>query len=378
LTPTHAVVADPAVGRRTLPLDEFYKCWTGVLLLLKETPDLRHAARQESPLSRIRSPAFLGLRTHLLTQISQRIDADVVMGYHLHLLGLPLSFFSSRPARDIVAQLRHHSSQVRAATSTAALSVIVDALSAIMIAPVLLYMNWRVTVIPIAILAAVVAGGALLNRAMQHHRLLSMQNSLRLETEFADTIDGLQTIKSLNAEAPARTRIEAQVDAVRASAFTAEAIATLSAVLSALASGICSLVLMWAGGNLVLSGSMTVGQLMGLNTLLGLLLGPLERLVSVNATVQDGLVAAGRLSDALDVDVESARQSPSFLDRTVRGTIDFEDVTFAYGSRLACAAKSHMSRRASCSFRVRSQTTSASRGQPPAPPKLIAPRKWPG
>ena len=142
LTPTHAVVADPAVGRRRLPLDEFYKCWTGVLLLLKETPDLRNFARATSPLNRIRSillpqqnlildalsaavlvtilglassffiqalvddvivlgqkhtlnwlglgmlavvcsrTAFLGLRTHLLNQISQRIDADVVMGYH--------------------------------------------------------------------------------------------------------------------------------------------------------------------------------------------------------------------------------------------------------------------------------------------------------
>src|SRR5262245_44488003 len=211
LTPTHAVIADPAEGKRTLPLDEFYKCWTGVLLLLK-TPDLRNSSAT-SRLSRIRSilfpqqhllldalsaavlvtilglassffiqtlvddvivlghnhtlnwlglgmlavvfsrTAFLGLRTHLLTQISQRIDADVVLRYHLHLLGLPLSFFSSRPARDVVAQLRQHSTQIRAATSTAVLSVMLDSIFAIVIAPIMLCINWRVTVIPIAILA---------------------------------------------------------------------------------------------------------------------------------------------------------------------------------------------------------------------------------
>jgi ATP-binding cassette subfamily B protein len=393
LTPTHAVIADPAVGRRTLPLDEFYKCWTGVLLLLKETPDLGNSARRESPLNRIRSllspqqhlildalsaaalvtilglassffiqalvddvivlgqkhtlnwlglgmlavvlsrTAFLGLRTHLLTQISQRIDADVVRGYYLHLLGLPLPFFLSRPARDIVAQLQQHSSRIRAAISTVVLSVMLDSLFAIVIAPVLLYLNWRVTVIPLAILAGVAAGGSLLNRSIRHYRLLAMQRSAHFEAQFADTVDGLQTIKSLNAEAPARTRIEAQCDDISASAFNAETIATFSAMLVAFGSGMSSLTLLWAGGQSVFTGSMTVGQLMGLNTLLGLLLGPLERLSVVNAQIQEGLVAADRLSDALDVDAESTRQSPSLLDRTVRGTIDFEDVTFAYGSR---------------------------------------------
>jgi ATP-binding cassette subfamily B protein len=213
------------------------------------------------------------------------------------------------------------------------LSVLVDSIFALVIAPMMLYMNWRVTIIPIAILAGVVAGSALLNRSMRHHQLLSMQKSAHLETEFADTMDGLQTIKSLNAEAQTRTRIEAQFDDLSASTFNAETIATFSAMLIAVGGGMSSLALLWAGGNLALTGSMTVGQLMALNTLLGLLLGPLERLAVVNAPGQEGMVAADRLSDALDVDAESGRQSPSLLDRTVRGTIDFEDATFASGSR---------------------------------------------
>jgi ATP-binding cassette, subfamily C, bacteriocin exporter len=393
LTPTHAVIADPAIGRRTLPLDEFYKCWTGVLLLLKQTPDLRNSAGTQSRLNRARSllscqqhlvldalsaavlvtilglassffiqtlvddvivlgqthalnwlglgmlavvstrTAFLGLRTHLLTQISQRIEADVVMRYHVHLLGLPLSFFSSRPARHIVAQLRQHCSRIGAATTATVLSVIVDSLFAILIAPILLYMNWRVTIIPLAILTGVVTGYVLLERSIRHHRLLAMQKSVHLETEFADTMDGLPTIKSLTAEAAARTRIAAQFDDRNASAYKAETIATLSAMLIAFGSGMSSLALLCAGTNLVLAGSMTVGQLMGLNTLLGLLLGPLERLSVANAPVQEGLIAVDRLADTFDADTEPARQNPNSLDRTVRGTIDFEDVTFASGSR---------------------------------------------
>ena len=40
---------------------------------------------------------FLGLRSYLLAHLSPRIDAETVPGYHRHLLGLPLTFFSCRP-----------------------------------------------------------------------------------------------------------------------------------------------------------------------------------------------------------------------------------------------------------------------------------------
>lgn len=149
------VVADPATGKRKLTLDEFHRCWTGVLLLLGNKPDIRSIVTARSSFSRLcslllphrhlfldvvlaavlmtilglassfyiqvlvdfvfvlgRKPAlnwlglgmllvllaratFLALRTYLLAHLSQRIDADTVMGYHHHLLGLPLSF--SRP-----------------------------------------------------------------------------------------------------------------------------------------------------------------------------------------------------------------------------------------------------------------------------------------
>ena len=49
--------------------------------------------------------AFLALRSHLLAQLGMKIDAQTILGYHRHLLALPLSFFYSRRTGEIVSRL---------------------------------------------------------------------------------------------------------------------------------------------------------------------------------------------------------------------------------------------------------------------------------
>jgi ABC-type multidrug transport system fused ATPase/permease subunit len=73
------------------------------------------------------------------------------------------------------------------------------------------------------------------------------------------------------------------------------------------------IVILWYGGHRVIEGALTVGQLLFFYTLLGYLLGPLERLASVNLRIQDSLVAGDRLYQVLDIEVEKrsdAKQRP--------------------------------------------------------------------
>ncbi len=72
------------------------------VFVLGRTPALNWLGL-EMPLVSVSRAGFLGLSACLLTHLSQRIDAEAVMGYHRHLLGLPLSFFCSRRQRPALA-----------------------------------------------------------------------------------------------------------------------------------------------------------------------------------------------------------------------------------------------------------------------------------
>jgi ABC-type multidrug transport system fused ATPase/permease subunit len=60
---------------------------------------------------------------------------------------------------------------------------------------------------------------------------------------------------------------------------------------------------------------------------------PLEHLATASQAIQDGIVAADRLVEILDLSLEKNAQRESPVDRRIRGAIDFNNVSFRYGSR---------------------------------------------
>src|SRR2546422_458690 len=97
--------------------------------------------------------------------------------------------------------------------------------------------------------------------------------------------------------------------------------------------GLSTRSLLWSGGPQVLAETLTVGQLMAFHTMLGTILGPIERLANANQSIQDAIIAADRLGEIFELDPELQKQRDNAVDHAVTGSIEFQGVTFRYGSR---------------------------------------------
>jgi ABC-type multidrug transport system fused ATPase/permease subunit len=116
--------------------------------------------------------------------------------------------------------------------------------------------------------------------------------------------------------------------------FQAQRWAGHATTISSIMAGLSATALFWFGGNEVIASRTTIGQLMAFYSMLGTILGPIERLANANHSIQDGIIATERLSDILELEPESTRERESAIDRPIDGRIEFEDVSFQYGSRL--------------------------------------------
>src|SRR5581483_10291666 len=103
--------------------------------------------------------------------------------------------------------------------------------------------------------------------------------------------------------------------------------------LGTLVTAVAGLVILWYGGHRVMERALTIGQLMFFYSLLGYLLGPLERLSAINLKLQDALVAVDRLYQVLDLEPESAGEGPRAKVERIRYGIELQDVCFRYGCR---------------------------------------------
>jgi ABC-type bacteriocin transporter len=392
LASKQVVIGDPAVGLRKLSHEEFLKKWTGVLLLLTPCAGLRDIVTSQSSFSRLcrlllphsrlfldalaaavlmtvlgltssffiqalvdfvfvlgRKPAlnwlglgmllvtlarvsFLGLRSYLLTHLSQRIDAETVLGYHRHLLGLPLTFFASRRTGEILARM-NDAIKIRIAISATTLSVVVDSLLVVTAAGIMTWLNWELTLRSLQLVPVLAGVVWLLNKHMKRHQRSAMEKGAEVEAQIVETIGAIHDIKAFRAESRIQLLTEARFMEMLEASFKSQLLAAHSTAASSLVIGLSTLGLLWFGGHQVLAGTLTVGQLMAFHTMLGTILGPIERLGNANQSIQDAVIAADRLGEVLDLDSELSKQRTSAIDRPIAGYVEFQNVTFRYGSR---------------------------------------------
>ena len=392
LTRRHAIIGDPAAGLRRLPLEEFHKHWTGVLLLLSPSPALRANVQSPSSFARLvrllhphrrlfmdallaavlmtllaltssffiqalvdfvfvlgRKPtlnlltlgmllvlcartAFQALRTYLLAHLSLRVDAETVLGFHRHLLGLPLPFFLRRKAGEILSRM-NDAIKIRVAVTAATLSIIVDGLLVTITAAVMFWLDWRLAAASLGLTPLLAGVIWFTNKPMKRYQRLAMERAAEVEGIAVETLGAIQTIKACRAEARVQSRTEARFTEMLEANYRTQVLSLGAGVASTLAAGLSTLSLLWVGGRFVLDGDVSVGRLMAFYSLLGTVLGPVERLANVNQPILDAVVAGDRLGEILELDTELSRQRASAIDRRIDGAIEFSDVSYRYGPK---------------------------------------------
>ena len=104
-------------------------------------------------------------------------------------------------------------------------------------------------------------------------------------------------------------------------------------LITGLINGISGILVYWIGCSSIIGGTMSFGTLITFNSLLGYFSGPLFRLVNIQNSVQEALVAAERVGEILELEKEKDEKRKYLVPEKINGHIKFEDVTFAYGSR---------------------------------------------
>ena len=140
-------------------------------------------------------------------------------------------------------------------------------------------------------------------------------------------------MKALNAEEIVNNEYEKKKMTVVNTNWTLNKYGITQGLVSGLINGTSSILIYWLGFSSILDGSMSFGTLITFNSLLGYFTGPLFRLVNIQNSVQESLVAAERVGEILELEKENDATRKYYIPETIKGHIKFEDVTFAYGSR---------------------------------------------
>ena len=274
-----------------------------------------------------------GLRSALMVNVGQHIDAGLVLGYYNHLLRLPQSFFDRMRVGELTSRVTD-AVKIRAFVSEGVVEAAANVLVVTASAAMMLSYDWRLAAWTLGMLplyAALYALGSRLNRRQQ--RML-MERAAALEAQIVESFSAAGTVKRFGLEEYSGLMTEAKFVRLFRSVGTAARTSIWIGNAGLLVSRVGTIGLLWLGTSRALAQELSAGQLMSCYALLGFLTGPALALAGFSRAVAEARVASERLFEMMELEPE-ARAAPVPLIREHMGDVRFEHVSFRYGGRAA-------------------------------------------
>ena len=161
-----------------------------------------------------------------------------------------------------------------------------------------------------------------------------MEDNAQVTSYLVEGLSGIETVKSYNAENFVRNRMDSLFVKLMRSVFKGAVINNFQKTITDFLYIIGETIIIWVGVTEVLNGKMTIGSLITFNVLLAYFLEPVKNLLNLQPEMQTAIVAAERLSDILDIELEKTDlESKKIIPESLNAPITIKDVTFRYGTR---------------------------------------------
>ena len=276
---------------------------------------------------------FIGtFKTILGLQTGQQIDARLILGYYKHLLKLPQRFFDTMRVGEITSRI-NDAVKIRMFINDVALSMIVNVLIVgFSIALMFLY-YWKLAVIMLCIVPIYLIIYWISNSVNRKWLRTLMENSAELETQLVESISTAGTIKRFGIEEYANTKTENKFYTLLNTIYKSGMKGLYLGTSADFATKLFTILILWAGAYFVINRELTPGELLSFYALIGYFTGPASSLIGANKSIQDALIAADRLFEIIDLEIESSDLNKVELTPELIDDIHFNNVHFRYGTR---------------------------------------------
>ena len=272
------------------------------------------------------------VRSHLLLQLRTNLDTRLTLGFVDYLSRLPYDFFQRRSAGDLMMRVNNNAT-VRELLTSNTLSALLDGSLVIGYAVLILVINPLMGVIVIGLGIVQITVFYLARRGYRELMARSLEAQARSQSYLVEMLHGMETLKAAAAESRAVERwSNLYVDELNVSLDRGRLSARVDAMGSLLTAG-SPLGILLLGALQVIAGTITLGEMLAINSLAFGLLMPLSTMV--NSALQLQLLSSymDRIDDVLRTPPEQTGKDVARAPR-LTGRVTLQNVSFRYGDNL--------------------------------------------
>ena len=195
-------------------------------------------------------------------------------------------------------------------------------------------MNARLALVILVVIPLLSVGiGLVLKTAFP--RFTVMQKAIdQLNSGVQEALTNVRVIKSFVREDFEEQKFEENNKRLKDMSLRAMNVVIVTMPMMTLAMNVTMLAVVWYGGNMIIGGTMQVGDLSAFTTYIVQILMSLMMLAMIFLQASRAMASLKRINEVLDVDIDLTDEEAKQKDLTVsRGLVEFRNVSFGYGKR---------------------------------------------
>jgi len=298
---------------------------------------------------------FNSLRIILNNTFEQKVIFDLRSDLYSHIQLLPLRWFDNRATGDLMTRVIEDVNSVERVLIDGIEQGVVAVLQIVIVVAVMFYWNAKLALLALVPFPLLIAGALAYTLTAHRRYRLQRRAASNINALLHDNLAGVRQIKSFAREREEHTRFNRASDQLRHATLVVMRTWAIYSPSMSMFEAIGALLVLGFGSHAVLTGSLQLGDLVGILMLMAFLYDPISRLHQLNQLVQAGRAAGERVFEILDEDVEpgavtktksvwepvrlpdlkrgDTREAVSFPYKPalpILGDIRYEDVSFSY------------------------------------------------
>jgi len=266
----------------------------------------------------------------LMTRVGQRIIADVQKALFARLMRADLAYFHANPTGTLISRFTSDAVLLRSAAANVLGGMGRDAVTVVFLVAVMFYQDWLLALVSFFVFPLAIHPIIGIGRRIRRVSANTQAEIGQLTTLLNQTFQGARHVKAYGMEGYEERRASGLFERLFALVDRAGRTRSRASPMMETLGGAAIAVVILYGGHQVISGARTPGALFSFITALLLAYQPLKSLANLNASLQEGLAAAERVFEVLDVE-PTIRDMPGARPLHVSGgEIRFEEVCFGY------------------------------------------------
>ncbi|MBD2043370.1 ABC transporter ATP-binding protein [Microcoleus sp. FACHB-672] len=269
-------------------------------------------------------------RSYMMSLFGQRTIDQIRNDLYKHLQKLSIGFFNNQRTGDLMTRLSQNVNTIGNLVTADIADILADSFTFVVIVSYLITADWQLTLLLLITWPLIIYLTQVFGKSMREAYFDVQIQAAAVNDHLQDTISNINIIKSFGNEQYEINRFSQQSRNYRDANIRATRLWSVFFPLIDILNNLSTVIVLVFGSWEVMVGRLTIGELAAFLAYINQMNQPIRRFSKVINLMQRVVVALDRIFEIFDTKPEVVEKEESVSLKSLKGSIKFEDIEFAY------------------------------------------------